>query len=192
MIPEIEEIRLLRRQLGLTQQEVARMAGVSQSLIAKIERGLVQPSYNNVKRLVESLEAERNRRHPAVTVGTTCARNIIFIEGHQPVREAVQVMRRHGFSQVPVRGRGVIVGSLTDRILSQLLSGPEPPEGLGRKRVEEIMAEPFPQLPETTPLKAASQLLQFAEAVLVVRGSEPVGILTKADLLKVLTSPAKR
>src|SRR5687767_16022587 len=76
VIPEIDEVRLLRRQLGLTQQELARMAGVSQSLIAKIERGLVQPSYSNVKRLVEALEAEKNRRHPAVTAGATCSKTI--------------------------------------------------------------------------------------------------------------------
>ncbi len=186
MIPEIDELRLLRRQLGLTQQELAKMAGVSQSLIAKIERGLVQPSYTNVKKLMESLESERNRRHPAATVGSTCTRNLTTVEGTDSVRDAANVMRRHGFSQVPVRHRGLIVGSLSDRLLSELLATAEQPEVVGRKRVEEVMSEPFPQVSENTPLKVATALLQYAPAVLVVRAGEPVGILTKSDLLKVL------
>jgi predicted transcriptional regulator len=186
VIPEIDEIRLLRRQLGLTQQELAKMAGVSQSLIAKIERGLVQPSYGNVKRLVEALEAERNRRHPAVTAGATCSKSIVYAEAMDTVREAANLMRKHGFSQVPVRRRGQIVGSVSDRILSEALATAENPETVGKRRVEEVMAEPFPQVPDTTPLKVASGLLHYAPAVLVTKAGEPVGILTKSDLLKVL------
>ena len=69
----------------------------------------------------------------------------------------------------------------------------ERPELVASQKVEEIMGEPFPQLSETTPLKVASMLLQYAPAVLVVRESEPVGMLTKSDLLKVLAAePASR
>jgi predicted transcriptional regulator len=64
----------------------------------------------------------------------------------------------------------------------------ERPEAVALQRVEEIMGDPFPQLPETTPLKVASTLLQYAPAVMVMRESEPVGMLTKADLLKVLAA----
>jgi predicted transcriptional regulator len=186
VIPEIEEIRMLRRQLGLTQTELARMAGVSQSLIAKIERGLVQPSYHNVKRLVESLQGEANRRQPAATVGSTCTKNIVWAEAHETVKDAANLMRKHGFSQVPVRRRGQLVGAISERTLSDLFSTSDQPETLGRKRIEEIMGDPFPQVPETTPIKVASALLQFAPAVMVLRAGEPVGILTKSDLLKVL------
>lgn len=161
------------------------MAGVSQSLIAKIERGLVQPSYANVKKLVEALEAERNRRQPAATVGQTCTKSIVWIEAGDSVRDAANAMRRHGFSQMPVRRRGILVGSLSDRVLGELLAT-DTPETVSRKRVEDIMAEPFPQVPESTPVRVASGLLQYAPAVLVTKAGEPVGILTKADLLKVL------
>jgi predicted transcriptional regulator len=186
VIPEIDEVRLLRRQLGLTQQELARMAGVSQSLVAKIERGLVQPSYANVKRLVEALEGERTRRHPAVTAGQTCSKNIVWAEASETVREVANLMRRHGYSQIPVRRRNLVVGSVSDRVLSDLLATADQPESVSRRRVEEVMAEPFPQVPEATPVKAATALLQYAPAVLVTKGGEPVGILTKSDLLKVL------
>lgn len=186
MIPEIGEIRLLRRELGLTQKQLAQMAGVSQSLIAKIERGLVQPSYTNVKKLMEALDGEKTRRHPPITVGKTCSRNIVWAESHQSVRDVANLMRKHGFSQIPVRRKGVLVGSVSDKLLSEALALAERPEAVGEQRVEEIMGEPFPQIPEKTPLNVASTLLQFAPAVIVVREDEPVGVLTKSDLLKVL------
>lgn len=177
----------MRRELGLTQKALAAMAGVSQSLIAKIEGGLVQPSYANVKKLVVCLEAEKARRHPPVTVGKVCAKTIVWAEAGDSVREAAALMRRHGYSQLPVRRRGVSVGSLSDKLLSEVLATAERPQVVAVQRVEEIMGEPFPQVPEATPLKVASVLLQFSPAVLVVRESEPVGMLTKADLLKVLS-----
>ena len=48
----------LRRQLGLTQKELARKAGVSQSLIAKVESGLIDPAYSKVVQLFQALELE--------------------------------------------------------------------------------------------------------------------------------------
>lgn len=188
MIPELEEIRLVRRELGLTQKALANMAGVSQSLIAKIESGQVQPSYVNVKRLMECLESEKQRRHPPVSVGKVCARNVVWCEAHETVRDAAILMRKHGFSQLPVRRRGSPVGSITDKRLSEILATAERPEGVAGQKVEEVMAEAFPQIPETTPLKVASLLLQYAPAVLVMRESEPVGMVTKSDLLKILAS----
>lgn len=186
MLPDIGEVRLMRRELGLTQKQLAQMAGVSQSLIAKIERDLVQPSYHNVKKLLEALDREKTRRHPPVTTGKVCSRNIFWVESTQIVREAALLMRKHGFSQVPVRRRGSMVGSVTDKLLSEVLATSERPEQVGERRVEEVMGEPFPQVPEATPLQVASALLQFSPAVMVVRENEPVGVLTKADLLKVL------
>jgi len=45
-----------RKELGLTQSKLAASAGVSQSIIAKIEAGSVDPSYSVVQRLFSALE----------------------------------------------------------------------------------------------------------------------------------------
>ena len=41
----IDRISKIRKQLGLTQIQLANLAGVSQSLIAKLESGRIDPSY---------------------------------------------------------------------------------------------------------------------------------------------------
>jgi Predicted transcriptional regulator with C-terminal CBS domains len=41
------ELERIRKQVGMTQKELAKLSRVSQSLIAKIERGDVDPSFKN-------------------------------------------------------------------------------------------------------------------------------------------------
>ncbi len=56
MFPTLEDIAKRRRQLGLKQSELAKMAGVSQSLIAKLEAGTIDSSYTKVKTIFDVLE----------------------------------------------------------------------------------------------------------------------------------------
>lgn len=49
------EIRSLRLEAGLTLQSLASAAGVSQSLISQIERGLASPSITTLRRIAASL-----------------------------------------------------------------------------------------------------------------------------------------
>jgi len=51
---------------------------------------------------------------------------------------------------------------------------------------EEIMEESFPQVSEDTPSELLSSLLQVYSAVLVSKKGTVVGIITRADLLKIL------
>jgi predicted transcriptional regulator len=53
--------------------------------------------------------------------------------------------------------------------------------------VSEIMEEPFPQVGEDAPVTLLTTLLKFYSAVLVQRKGKVVGIVTKADLLGVIT-----
>jgi transcriptional regulator with XRE-family HTH domain len=50
------EIRALRLQAGLTLQRLGRAAGVSQSLLSQIERGLASPSITTLRRIAAALD----------------------------------------------------------------------------------------------------------------------------------------
>ena len=52
-----KQLKKIRVQLGITQSELARVAGVSQSLIAKLESGLVDPSFSTMKAISEALRS---------------------------------------------------------------------------------------------------------------------------------------
>ena len=53
---ELEEIKEIRKKFGLTQSELAKRAGVSQSLIAKIEANMLDPGYSKTKQIFDALE----------------------------------------------------------------------------------------------------------------------------------------
>jgi predicted transcriptional regulator len=53
-------------------------------------------------------------------------------------------------------------------------------------QVKYIMSAEFPQIEETTPLEPVTYLLQYSPAVLTTRKGKVVGIITKADLFKLI------
>src|SRR3989442_2203001 len=61
MLPDLDEVPRLRKALGLTQTALARLSNVSQSTIVKIEKKQLNPSYDVVRRVMTSLQAELKR-----------------------------------------------------------------------------------------------------------------------------------
>jgi predicted transcriptional regulator len=78
------------------------------------------------------------------------------------------------------------VGSISEKaIFHQILAGRDLEE-LSRQSVERIMEEAFPQINDDAPLSLITSLLQTYSAVLVSRKGDIIGIITKADLLRML------
>lgn len=50
-----ERLRALREKKGLTQEQLARAAGVRQSIVSKIERGVIDPRFSTMQALARAL-----------------------------------------------------------------------------------------------------------------------------------------
>ncbi|MEM5794425.1 MAG: CBS domain-containing protein [Candidatus Aenigmatarchaeota archaeon] len=188
MLPEIEEIEKRRKNLGLTQKSLAAFCGLSQSLIAKIESKKVNPSYYAVKKIFDCLEALEKRSQ--ITAEQLLTAKVVWIKNKEKVSKAIKLMRRYGYSQLPVFDGKNFVGSISERtILDQISKGKRPSDFLNKK-VEEIMEESFPIVTEKEPLSSILTLLQNNHAILVSKKGKIVGIITKADLLKVTNARA--
>ena len=185
MLPSIEEIPRRRRMLGLTQKELARLAGVSQSLIAKLESGKIDPSYAKVKAIFDvltRLEMKRDIRAREIAHG-----EVVGVQKDESVSEAARLMWEHDYSQLPVFDGRRVVGSITEKtLLNQLIISGDPSK-ISSLTVEEVMEDSFPQVGEDAPLSLISSILQVYPAVLVSRKGEVIGIITKADLLKMIS-----
>ena len=53
---ELKDIKDIRKKFNLTQSDLAKKADVSQSLIAKIEAGRLDPTYSNAQKIFEALD----------------------------------------------------------------------------------------------------------------------------------------
>ncbi len=184
MLPSLDEIPKQRKQLGITQTELARLAGVSQSIVAKIESGHVDPSYSIFKRLLEALEKQGLQTSRPV-VADIMSRPVVSISRNQLVSEAVDLMRRRGYSQLPVFDGSRCVGSISEKTILDRAARGESLDSLLNDKVRDIMDTPLPIVNDDTPVDLVLGLLQGNYGVLVSRGENIIGILTKSDILKV-------
>jgi predicted transcriptional regulator len=184
MFPSLEDISKKRRQLGLKQTELAKAACVSQSLIAKLEAGTIDSSYTKVKMIFDVLE--RLEAKSKIQEEKVVPNQVISIQKDEPISNVVRLMKEHDYSQIPVFDGKQSVGSISEKtILRQILAGKDLAQ-ISRLPTEEIMEEAFPQVDQDAPLSIISSLLQTYSAVLVAKKGDVIGIITKADLLRML------
>ena len=183
-LPTPEDIKKLRKKVGLTQTELAKLAGVSQSLIARIEKGTVDPRLSTLRRIIEAIKLVEMRAKKAKSAKDVMYSPVITIKSSDKVKKAIELMEEYAISQLPVvNDNGVPVGSITEStVLKKLLSGE--PEKILKLKVEEIMEESFPTITPSTNIKDIQQLiLKKYPAVLVMEKGKIVGIITKMDLI---------
>jgi len=185
MLHSLDSIALKRRALGLTQTQLADLAGVSQSYIAKLEAKKIEPSYNKVKAILEALaELEQGRETKVNEIMST---GVVSVQRSDLVQEAARIMSDTGFSQLPVLDGDKPVGSITERTIMERMIEASREEHLAERPVTDIMEDPLPQVGEDAPVSLVANMLRVYQAVLVHRIDAITGIVTKADLLKTLT-----
>jgi predicted transcriptional regulator len=184
MLPDVVNIKNIRKSLGMTQKELALLAGVSQSIIAKIESERVSPSYEIVKKIFDVFENLENKN--IIKAVDIVNKKIIFVDKNDRVSIAIEKMKKHGYSQIPVFYRGQSVGSISEKGIVDIISSGKSLERINDMKVSEVMEESFPRINENTPTQIVSMLLQHSSAVLVTKQDKTIGIITKSDLLKTI------
>jgi cystathionine beta-synthase len=115
-----------------------------------------------------------------------------FVHTHptETVREAIDILREYGVSQMPVvRAEppvmtAEIVGAVHDRdLLDALFTG----RAQLADRLADHMAPPLPLVGSGEPVSAAMTALEKADAAVVVSDGRPVGVLTRQDVLGFLS-----
>lgn len=183
MLPEIEKIKIIRKNLDLTQKELAAAIGVSQSIIAKIESKNVNPSYEIIKKIFDFFEnMEKKNQKKASDIMN---KKIIFVRKNDKISKAIELMKTHGYSQLPVFDGDHSIGSISEAKIVEQISSEESLDNVMKKRIEDAMEESFPIINEDTPISSISTLLQHSSAVIVNKKGKISGIITKSDLLKI-------
>ena len=180
MLHELTRIKQMRRNLELTQQDLAKLSGVSQSLIAKIERGNIEPSYSIAKRIFATLEKRISNKQKKIVAKNICSKELVFIKSNDSIAKAINLMKKHAISQMPVIKGNIIVGSISEETFISNYDKITNSE----MNVEQIMDDPFPTLPEDTPIYLIRDILKMYSAVILIKNSKPFGIISRADLLK--------
>src|SRR5271157_5329085 len=182
-VPVIDphQLRRIRIQLGITQAELARTSDVSQSLVAKIESGQVDPSFTTMKAISEALR--KHIKAEGRKVSDVMSKPVLSIQVSTPLSECINLMRDHSLSQIPIYSGSRLVGSISDKHIVSLLSNSDDTKITLAKPVSRFLEASFPTVDANTPLDALYSLFNFVPAVLVTSGEKVEGIVTKIDLI---------
>lgn len=183
--PPASDIRKRRKLLDITQAELAEASGVSQSTITKVEQGKISASYSTVVKLFETLErmGDKKKEIPIMDIAT---KDIISVQEDSGVHEALEMLRETGFSQMPVLKGESSVGSISEKVILKLLNSGRSMDQLSRMRVSEVMDDSFPTVSENSTMEGVSSILNTSNAVLITRKGKIIGMVTRADMLKLV------
>jgi len=172
-------IKKIRKELGITQEELAEKAGVTQAYIAKLENGRVDPRLSTFNRILTALLECRRATPKAADVMSS---PVISVKPYEKVEDVIKLMNTHNISQIPVISGNKIVGSVTER---SLVRKSLEYEDIYERKVMEVMDEPFPIVNEEEDLEVVKYLLEDHPAVLVQDKTGVLrGIITRVDLFK--------
>ena len=189
VLPPIEDLKKRRIKLGLSQRKFASYLGVSQSTITKIENRRLSPSYELVKKAFDILDSFGS---PQIGLaGDIAVKKVVSVQDNELVSKVVQILQQQGFKQLPIRDKdNHWVGSVSERSISSRLLKVSNPKLLLSREVSEVMDEAFPMVAEDTPISVSIPLLQHFQAILTTRKGRVTGIVTNADLVRMLSSDA--
>ncbi len=185
--PSLSEIKRLRKKLNISQKDLGVLCGIPQSSISRIENETIDPPYSKVRNIFTCLKKERiARKESKRHAKDIMTRQVISIKPDSSVRDAVELMHKHSYSQLPLLSKSDNYGSITSKKIQKFIT--DNPEILGVE-VSLIKELPFPEVEENWNVKDISDLLVKYSAVLVKDEQHNiVGIITDADFLKLSDS----
>ena len=177
MVFDITHLKKIRKQLDLTQHKFAQKIGISQSMIAKIESGKLDPTYSYIKKIENAINSlTQNKEKEAKDI---MIKKIISVKPKDRVINVIKLMNKHSISQLPVLQNGKVIGLVTESIILE-----KELEKIKDLKVKELMIGEPPIIAENTKISVVSSLLKYYSIVLILKKGKLTGLITKSDLLK--------
>ena len=171
-------IRQLRKEKGITQQQLAKKTKISQAHIARIENGTVDPRLSTLNTLLDALSSDISN----LTVEDVMTKPVHCVSPNDSIQKSSKLMIELGISQLPVIENSSVNGTITERdIIKRLTTNPDVKDLL----VKDIMSDPLPTVSGSSKLLDIERMLEIFPAVIVSqKGGNLIGIISRADIIK--------
>ncbi|MCK4996946.1 CBS domain-containing protein [Candidatus Pacearchaeota archaeon] len=179
-------IKKRRLSLGTTQKELSKLSGISQSMIAKIEAGRAEASYNVAKKIFKALDSLSSSSKSRAK--DFMQKKIVFCDVENKIEDVISIMRKKGISQLPVLNTDKLEGYISEGILLDNID-----KTSRSQLVKEIMSDAPPVVLEDTTYETIVHLLKEFPLILIkpslknkkYKGENNgfIGLITKTDVL---------
>jgi len=184
-------IKNARRSLGISQKELAKSCGLSQSMIARLEGDIVKlnPSYREVYNVMSRLSSMGTSMSKARLVSKTASdimhRNVVMLNTHDSVEKAIKIIRSYDFAYIPVVDDSrAVAGTVYQKDI--LNAATNRPAEVSRIEIGSIMSHALPQVDRKTSVIMLKPFLENFGSVLVTDKGKILGIITAYDVLKLV------
>jgi predicted transcriptional regulator len=185
-VPEISEIKKIRKELGLSQRQLAKRCKIQPSYLNMIENNPdKKPSYEVISNIFKILEEESQKRFDQLTTaGKICAKPVLTARKTDYVEDIVKIMSKRDISQVPVMDSKACIGLVTENSFVKYL------KEFGKEKL--VMAKVKDALETPPPIVDVNErvtnnllvLLNDSRCILVTENGRLYGIITKMDALR--------
>jgi len=169
-------LKKLRVKARLTQKKLAELVDVSQAHVSKIELEKVDPRLSTVNKILEVLTEGKKRKCKDVM-----STGVLSAKPNDSILEVSEIMIKNAISQMPVLNGNNVVGTITEESIIRNLSS-----NIANAKVNSIMSSALPTVSEETTTDTIRPMLEKHQGVLVTKGKEIIGIITRSDLLKTI------
>jgi len=112
-------------------------------------------------------------------------KKLIYVNADDSITSAINKMRKHEISQLPVFNRNNVVGLVSESTILDSISS-KSPEEIKKLTIKDIMQDCPPIVSKKTSTSIISGLLKYYPIVLVTEEGKPKGVITKSDMLRTL------
>ncbi len=116
---------------------------------------------------------------------------LVYVQPHESVRHAIDLLRTHGVSQLPVAkgemplAAAEVMGAVSElKLMDMVFDAP----AVLDKTIEDVMGPALPTIGIGQPVALAVEMLDSCAALLVLDGGRPRAVISSSDLLSFLTS----
>ena len=169
-------LKKLRVKARLTQKKLAELVDVSQAHVSKIELEKVDPRLSTVNKILEVLTEGKKRKCKDVM-----SNGVLSAKPNESILEVSEIMVKNAISQMPVLNGNSVVGTITEESIIRNLGS-----NIANAKVNSIMSSALPTVSEETTTDTIRPMLEKHQGVLVTKGKEIIGIITRSDLLKTI------
>ncbi|MDH7598622.1 MAG: CBS domain-containing protein, partial [Sedimentisphaerales bacterium] len=119
------------------------------------------------------------------TVASCMSSPVEYIGPDEPIIEAARIIYQRGIRRLPVLKNGQLVGIITETDLTRALTSCNPINSVGQIMQTDVAVVP----PDATIARAAAIMAERRiSSVVVVKGDEPIGVVTERDILIKVTT----
>ena len=137
-------------------------------------------------KLFETLEAMKQEGLKDMTASDVASKGVVTVQSSESVLRASEILRSTGYSQLPVMDGDVPVGSISERDLFDMLRQGFTMDQMRSTQVSKVMKGSFPIVSDSTPMALVTLLMSDSNAVLVAQKGKVTGLITNADMLKLI------